>query len=120
MFDLIICQKQQQLLKKYGVFHNITNRTGVVRDHMLSRKTGFNLGIFPELLRHPANCQILTFQDNVKKKSSRYIDADHLTPEELFDRINTYQGQWDEQELCKSLINNYLNGKRYERSNNTK
>lgn len=115
MFDLIDCKKQLRLLKKNGVFHNKNNVNGIVRDHMLSRKTGFNLGIFPQILRHPANCQILTSKDNIKKKNHRYIDADHLTIDELFDRILSYAGSWKEQELCKQLISQYKSGQRYER-----
>lgn len=118
IFDLITCKKQLRLLKKYGVFHNKNNVNGVVRDHMLSRRTGFNFGIFPQILRHPANCQILTSKDNIKKKNGRYVDADHLTIDELFDRIESYTGSWKEQELCIRLISQYRVGKKYERSNN--
>jgi hypothetical protein len=115
MFDLIDCKKQLRLLKKYGVFHNKNNTSGVVRDHMLSRRTGFSLGVFPQVLRHPANCQILTAKDNIKKKNGRYIDADHLTIDELFDKIESYAGNWSEQELCRTLILAYKAGQRYER-----
>jgi len=118
MFDRITCKKQLRLLKKYGVFHNKKNTKGVVRDHMLSRRTGFNLSIFPQILRHPANCQILTSKDNIKKKSSRYVDADHLTIEELFDRIESYSELWKEQKLCIQLISRYKSGQKYERKNN--
>jgi hypothetical protein len=115
MFDLITDKKQIKLLQKYGVFHNINNTSGVVRDHMLSRRTGFELGIFPEILRHPANCQILTAKENISKKKTRYIDADHLTPDQLFDKIRNYTEHWQEQELCLSLINKYQSGQKHER-----
>jgi endogenous inhibitor of DNA gyrase (YacG/DUF329 family) len=118
MFDLVDCKKQLSLLKKNGVFHNKNNVNGVVRDHMLSRRTGFGFGVFPQILRHPANCQILTAKDNIKKKNGRYIDADHLTIDELFDRIESYAGNWIEQELCIALISEYKSGQRYERKNN--
>jgi endogenous inhibitor of DNA gyrase (YacG/DUF329 family) len=118
MFDLITDKKQIKLLKKHGVFHNINNTSGVVRDHMLSRRTGFDLGIFPEILRHPSNCQILTAKQNISKKKTRYIDADHLTFQELFDRILNYKQVWHEQGLCENLIKDYLKGSRYERKNN--
>lgn len=118
MFDLVDCKKQLRLLKKNGVFHNKNNVNGVVRDHMLSRRTGFGFGIFPQILRHPANCQILTAKDNIKKKNGRYIDADHLTIDELFDKIESCAGNWVEQELCMALISEYKAGQRYERKNN--
>ena len=118
MFDLITDKKQIKLLAKHGVFHNVNNISGVVRDHMLSRKTGFDLGIFPEILRHPSNCQILTARQNISKKKTRYVDADHLTIDELFDKIESYTGNWAEQELCRNLILAYKDGQRYERKNN--
>ena len=47
---------------------------------------GFNLGIDPSLLAHPANCKLMVHNDNISKnkKSS-------LTIIELNDRIN----EWD-------------------------
>ena len=116
MFDLIICNRQKKLLSECGVFNNRNNPNGVVRDHMLSRRTGFELGVFPEILRHPANCEILTLKDNIKKKRTKYIDGDTLTVNELFDKIIKYKNTWTEQELCLLLINRYNNGERYERS----
>ena len=41
--------------------------TGLVRDHIYSRLDGFKNSIFPEILRHPCNCQLITHSDNVKK-----------------------------------------------------
>lgn len=104
------------LLETLGVFHAKTNSKGVVRDHMLSRRTGFEEGIFPEIMRHPANCQIITHSDNVKKKKTRYVDKDVLTIVELFDRIKAYELEYNEQETCLQKILDYENGKRWERS----
>lgn len=115
MFDLIKEEKQLELLKKNGIFHYKNNKNGVVRDHMLSRRSGFILGLFPELLRHPANCQIIPFIDNVKKRKSRYIDGDSITIDELFEKIISYKDDWKEQNLCIKLISEYKLGKRYER-----
>ena len=42
-------------------------KTCDVRDHIFGRKNGFVLGVFPEIIRHPANCQIITHSDNIKK-----------------------------------------------------
>lgn len=47
----------------------------------------------------------------------KYVDADHLTYQELFDKITSYKGDWKEQKLCKSLIKQYKLGQRYERRN---
>lgn len=113
MFDKILDTKQIKLLSSLGIFNAKNNPKGVVRDHKLSRKTGFNKKIFPELLRHPCNCQILTHSENVKKKKTRYIDNDHLTIEELFKDICSFKGEWKEQKNCLQLIEDYNNGLRW-------
>lgn len=113
MFNLIDDEKQLKLLKEYRVFNATKNPNGVVRDHMYSRRSGFENGVFPEILRHPCNCQILTSRDNLMKKRQRYIDGDHLTLDELFARIINYKKKWYEQDLVIKLIEDYKNGKRW-------
>ena len=98
------------LLKKYGVFSNATNHGGVVRDHGLSRKEGFDQGISPVLLRHPVNCRIILHRDNV---SRRFTKKDFLTKDQLFKLIEDYSGDWKEQEFCLKLISEYNLGKRF-------
>lgn len=90
---------------------NNKNKNSYVRDHMFGRKNGFTLGVFPEIIRHPANCQIITHSDNIKK-SLKNNDSDILL-EELFDRITNWNGDYFEQSLCDELIDNYNNGDRY-------
>ena len=38
---------------------NNKDKNSYVRDHIFGRKNGFILGVFPEIIRHPANCQII-------------------------------------------------------------
>jgi hypothetical protein len=97
-----------KLLKENGIFNSITNRNGLVRDHMLSRKFSFDEGIFPEIIRHPANCQTITHSENSSKR-----DKCSLTFKELCDRIETYKYMWEEQDLVLSLINRWRNGERF-------
>lgn len=113
MFDII--EDPYNLLQVHGIFNAKTNSKGVVRDHMFSRKSGFLNGVFPELLRHPANCQLLLHSDNVKKKKSRYNDADAFTLDELFYRVETYKKEWKEQDLCIQLISRHRQGERYQK-----
>lgn len=113
MFDIIADDKN--LLQSLGVFNCATNRKGVVRDHVYSRKSGFLVGVFPELLRHPSNCQIITHSDNVAKKSKRYVDANGKSLEQLFEDIQNYNGKWREQNLCLESIKKYLSGERWKR-----
>lgn len=84
---------------------------------MYSRKSGFINGVFPELLRHPCNCQIITHFNNVSKAqtkvNNRYTDNDSHTLQELFSKILNYSGEWKEQQLCLHLIEKYNNGERW-------
>ena len=108
--------KEQILLKEFGVFNCRNNSKGVVRDHAYSRKSGFENKVFPEILRHPCNCRIITHSDNTKKRKARYVDADSITLQSLFNEIIKYEGKWDEQQKCLSLINDYFSGKRWNRN----
>lgn len=92
---------------------NNRNKNSYVRDHIFGRKNGFVLGVFPEIIRHPANCQIITHSDNIKK-SLKNDDSDiHLV--ELFDRISNWNGVYFEQLLCVELIEQYNSGKKYDK-----
>lgn len=77
------------LIEKYGWYSPSNSKkpniNGVSRDHMVSIKEGFNLGIDPSLLAHPANCKLMVHNDNISKnkKSS-------LTIIELNDKINEW------------------------------
>ena len=94
-----------------GVFNVVTNPIGLVRDHKLGRRLGFELKIFPELLRHPANCQIITNVENIKKAQQ---DSDSIiTYFELFNAIDAYDKEWKEQEKCIELIQKFLKGDRW-------
>lgn len=84
-----------------------------VRDHMYGRYDGFLNLVFPEILRHPSNCQILTRSENVKKRQKdkdRCIELD-----ELFSLIREYDKFYDKQEECLELIRKYENGQRWRR-----
>jgi len=105
--------KGYKKLKNNGVFNCRTNTKGVVRDHKFSRKSGFELKVFPEILRHPANCEILLHGENVAKKQKRYVDNDSITLNELFIAIKNFKGDWSEQNQCLQLIQKYEKGERY-------
>ena len=75
----------------------------------------FNNDVFPELLRHPCNCEIILHSDNIAKKWRRYIDKDNISLNNLFEKIKCFKGNWKEQKICLKLIEEYTNGKRYKR-----
>jgi hypothetical protein len=77
------------LIEKHGWYSPSNskkpNTNGVSRDHMVSIREGFSLGIDPSLLAHPANCKLMVHNDNISKNKKC-----SLTIIELNDRINEW------------------------------
>lgn len=69
------------LIEKYG-WYSPTNKknniNGVSRDHMFSIKEGYELGIDPKIISHPANCQLLQHSENVSKNKKSSISLSML------------------------------------------
>jgi hypothetical protein len=61
-----------------GVFHSTINPNGVVKDHMVSVKYGFDNNIDPNIIRHPANCAFISQHENSKKNSKNSISLEIL------------------------------------------
>ena len=83
------CEKQNALLTQYGVFNTRDNKnaTGCVRDHLLSRRYGFDNNIDPEIISHPANCEIVLHTENVRRART---NDNLITLEELLERIENW------------------------------
>ncbi len=80
------------LIRKHGWYkaaNHGNNLGGVSRDHMISVRWGFDHGILPSLLRHPANCKLLVHSDNSKKQKQC-----SLTVDELLDRIYAWDKKY--------------------------
>ena len=81
------------LIKEHG-WYSPTNKNnnlgGVSRDHMLSVREGFELGIDPKLLAHPANCKLMIHNDNISKNKKSSI-----TYEELLERIKYFNSKYN-------------------------
>lgn len=76
------------LIETYGWYspsNKNNNMCGVSRDHMLSVSFGFNNGIDPSIIAHPANCQLILQNANASKHTSCSI-----TYEQLLQRINEW------------------------------
>lgn len=84
------------LVKEHGWYsptNKNNNLNGVSRDHMLSVREGFELGIDPKLISHPANCRLMIHNENISKNKNSSI-----TYEELLERIKVFEekyGGWD-------------------------
>lgn len=110
MWNLVNDAESKMKLKEHGVFNPIKKKHGVVRDHQFSRKHGFMQGVFPEILRHPCNCQFLTVGENSSKR-----EKSSLTLDQLFSMIEQYNEIWEEQELILNLIAEYRKGNIWKR-----
>ena len=71
VFDFIN-ESDFNLIKRHGWYkstNNGNNPNGVSRDHKISIKYGFDNNIDPKIISHPANCQIITQNENSRKNS---------------------------------------------------
>lgn len=69
----------------YSPSNKGNNLNGVSKDHLLSVKEGFDLGIDPEIIKHPANCELVLHKQNQKKRAKSSISV-----QELMDRIKNW------------------------------
>lgn len=81
-------EEEIKLLKEYGVFNSISNTKGCVRDHLLSRRYGFENNIPTWVISHPANCEIVLHSENVRRSST---NDNLITLEELLERIENWK-----------------------------
>ncbi len=79
------------LIERFGMY-SVSNRggnlDGISRDHMVSVRYGFDNDISPEIISHPANCELLTQRDNSAKRTKCSITID-----ELLERIECWTGR---------------------------
>lgn len=68
------------------------NPSGVSRDHIVSVRWGYENGVDPTLIRHPANCQLLRQSENVSKGKHPT-----LTVEELIKRVDLWDKKYQRQ-----------------------
>jgi hypothetical protein len=85
----------------------------LVRDHRYSRRSGFENRVFPEILRHPYNCEFITHSDNIRKQQNKEINSNSISLEDLFEVIKKYPQEYPEQNICLSKIKEYESGLRY-------
>ena len=69
----------------YSPSNKGNNLDGVSKDHMFSVRHGFDLGIDPEIIKHPANCNIMLHKQNQRKR-----EKSSITIEELLERIRNW------------------------------
>ena len=67
-----------ELLLTLGIYHPVSNPSGVVRDHMVSKEYGWRNNIPTAVISHPTNCRYITNIDNIKKGDASCITIDQL------------------------------------------
>lgn len=66
------------LIEQHGWYHPVNNPQGISRDHKFSVVDGFKLGIDPEIMKHPANCEIMIHKHNQHKNRKSSITYEDL------------------------------------------
>jgi len=66
------------LINAFGWYHFRKNKNGISRDHRVPISYGFKHSINPQMLAHPANCQLLRHNDNKIKGSKLLTSVDEL------------------------------------------
>lgn len=75
------------LLRKHGMYSK-TNPNGLTRDHRVSINNAIRNGYDPYYVRHPINCELMTFTDNIRKKANNSIAY-----EELVKQVDQYDNR---------------------------
>jgi len=89
-FNVLTTEQEKSLLNTKSVYNNRTNKQGCVRDHLLSRRYGFENNIPSWIISHPANCEIVQHSENLSRASRK--EGDNLiTLEQLLIRISFYE-----------------------------
>ena len=76
----LIYVKGYSLLQEHG-WYSKTNPNGLVKDHRVSIKYGYDNNICPSIIGHIANCELLPFSINAKKSKNCSISLDQLHTE---------------------------------------
>jgi hypothetical protein len=80
------------LFNKYGWYQPTSatnpNVTGVTWDHLYRIADGFKNNIPPEIIKHPANAEMVPFKENHKRSNKSTI-----TLEELYNRISQWESE---------------------------
>ncbi len=112
MFDYL-SKKELLLLNEKGLFSS-KNTKGMVRDHKYSKYSGFKNKVFPIILRHPANCALITHSKNATKmrKGQLFDTGNSISLEQLFILIKSYEKGWKEQKECLAAVNKCEKGEK--------
>lgn len=81
-----------ELIKQYGWYSPLNKKNnlyGISKDHKYSVKEGYINGVSPDIISHPANCELLLFSNNSRKR-----DKSSITLEELYEKIKNWDSKY--------------------------
>lgn len=94
-------------LREFGMFKPKENNGGWCRDHILTRRIGFELQIPVVLMRHPANMNFISHSENSKKARSDaklFHDDKQVLLKKLIQSIIEFDKEWKEHSKCIQII----------------
>lgn len=71
MFDL-------SLITQFGFRNSKTNPNGITRDHRVSVNHAIRNNYDPYYIKHPLNCELMTFNENNSKNTNSSITYEEL------------------------------------------
>lgn len=101
----------------YDFVHVNNNINRKVRDHIIPRWVGFKYKVYPSIINHPLNCQIIEHSQNVSKGfSDRKLSEKHWEKhiKILINLILEYDKPWINQEEAEEDCKKYLNGNHFQ------
>ena len=66
------------LLVEHGIYHPVSNPTGVSRDHKYSVADGWKHSVDPEIMKHRGNCRLVLHSENNRKNTDSSISLSEL------------------------------------------
>lgn len=98
LFDL-------SLIKTIGFRDSKTNPNGITRDHRVSVNVAIKNDYNPYYIKHPLNCELMSFKENNKKKSQCSISY-----EELVELVDNYDKNGGSARICAETLSCYEHG----------
>jgi hypothetical protein len=65
------------MIERYG-WYGYNNSNGLSHDHMFSISNGWKEDIPPRIMRHPANCKLMLYEENQQKGNKSSINLQEL------------------------------------------
>lgn len=97
-FPHVFCSESLLKLKEKG-FWNPANKLGITRDHGVSVNKSIRKGYDPFYIKHPINCELMGWQENIRKNTKS-----SMTYESLVLKVDQYEiSKWRKEIECSGI-----------------